>query len=861
MNNETESGARTAKMAFRPEARPALYTALDRQQRDAFGQIVTLIAGAIDGIDAVRASRSVESIGPAAQLPPWLDQHSATRMAFLHGHRGMGKTTVMLSVLRASLLWDDTEYPAELGGAVRKMRARTVWLEPIALEPLPGSANLLVALLARIERAVEKHALSCGEGAGDPTRRGRGSSLALMPDQERALLQLQRLQTSVAVAWDGNLPVRGEHLDPDTYAVELLRAERSRLSLKHELSVSLDALADAFYPVGAPITNPLFVLPVDDVDLDPLRCLEVLKLLRLVPVPRLFAIVLGNLRIVDLVLNLQYSNEFASAYRGRFLEMLSVHRQEVAGWAGQAAANAAAKLIPLAQRIVLEHMSVCESLNFTPLSAVAQRFPRFHQLLARLTLDSEARNTASYQPKNLRQFLLHTGDYEDEVKDHEVEDHEVEDSHVSAINILRAPPRRIADWWFDLQRLLDRVDSIKKDTPDRRTKVHKEIVYALGRICYWAINEDHLLPTKTRSKYRRALRINPADIWELVEPVDSIPDIDSAYTLSNLRSSVNEHPWKSMDPSPTVFINHSKGWYLRPGKTQGRFVPIIVDLVEEPDYEFAGGTSVTRFNDDSTYALMLLHDLLGLGPQAEVMKQSVQINRPHERWAATVWARRGWISWPAPGVESYWEIDLFVSYWNRVVEACERVAWKNSVERTLEPLVFGWIDAAQAVWTGDKPFYFLDPKDRTEIVDPVPWTELAQKVAGLIPLAKKGGSVKEWLCRLAYFLSPAVSGVSPVVVKAFVKQDQLRTEWEQSADLIRGYHQEIIDFFKGKKVDTLAGRLEDAVKGHLDDVLFPEGNTPFSPTSGQTSGKVAQQDSSKRTSRRPPSKQRGRSSR
>lgn len=132
-----------------------------------------------------------------------------------------------------------------------------------------------------------------------------------MSGQESALLQLQCLQTAVAIAWDGNLPVRGGQLDPDTYAVELLRAEHSRLSIKHELSVCLDALADAFYPAAAaaPVTNPLFVLPVDDVDLDPLRCLEILKLLRLIPVPRLFAIVLGNLKIVDLVLNLQYRLE------------------------------------------------------------------------------------------------------------------------------------------------------------------------------------------------------------------------------------------------------------------------------------------------------------------------------------------------------------------------------------------------------------------------------------------------------------------------------------------------------------------------------------------------------------------------
>ena len=139
VNNETESGAGTSRMALRPEARPAIYEVLDRQQKDAFGRIVKLIAEAIADIDAASGSRSAEAVGPSTQLPPWLDQRSATRMAFLHGHRGMGKTTLMLSVHRACFHWDDTEYPtdlADLVAAVRKMRARTVWLEPIAMEPL-----------------------------------------------------------------------------------------------------------------------------------------------------------------------------------------------------------------------------------------------------------------------------------------------------------------------------------------------------------------------------------------------------------------------------------------------------------------------------------------------------------------------------------------------------------------------------------------------------------------------------------------------------------------------------------------------------------------------------------------------------
>jgi hypothetical protein len=749
----------------------------------------------------------------------------------------------MLSVLRASLHSDDTEYPLELARAVRKMRAQTVWLEPIALEPLPNSANLLAALLVRIDRAVQTRTAASGKGAGDATDRGRGSALALMSDQQSALLQLQRLQTAVAVAWDGNLPARGGYLDPDTYAVELVRAEQSRLSIKSELSVCLDALADAFYAVPAPVTNPLFVLPVDDVDLDPSRCLEILKLLRLVQAPRLFVIVLGNLQLVDLVLNLQYSNELASAYQGRSLKTLSAAPYEVAQWAGQVAANALAKLIPLAQRIHLEQMSVRESLNFRPLSAVIQRRPTLHQLFARFPLEAETGYATLYDLKNFRQFLLLGARYyKDKVID-------VRESHYSAKNILKAPPRRIADWWSAFQWLLDRVASIKRGaaTPDQKTtaiKVHKEMLRALGRVCYWAINEDNMLPTDIRSRYRWALRINPAGIWELVEPVDSVPDIDNAYTLHGFRYNAEDHPWNGMermDLSLRVYINHGRGWYFRPAKAPALFRPVIVDLEKELTYVVAGGISVPRFNEDSTYALMLLHDLLGLGPQAEVMTQSVQINPPYERWAFTAWSgprTRAWMPWPAPIFESFWENDLFVSYWNRVVEDCDKFRRRNSVEKTLEASVYGWIDAACAVWTGEQPSQLGDPEDFTHLVDPLPWEKLAEKVAGLISLDKaseiqrvvKGPRVMEWLLRLAYFISPALSGVRSEVAKAFGEQERLRDEWKRSKELITRFHKEIIEFFRGKGMQDLADRVEEAWVKHLN-VLFRIGSPPSPPSS------------------------------
>lgn len=365
-----------------------------------------------------------------------------------------------------------------------------------------------------------------------------------------------------------------------------------------------------------------------------------------------------------------------------------------------------------------------------------------------------------------------------------------------------------------------------------------------------------MLPTPIRSIYRQALRINPADIWELVEPVDSVPDIDSAHVLSSLRSRVDEHPWNSIQPSPIVFINHGKGWYLRPAKERILEPPVILNLEEKPDYVFSSGISVPRFNEDSTYALMLLHDLLGLGPQAGVMTQSMQINRPYERWAATVLGGRGWISWPAPFFGSYWEIDLFVSYWNRVID---QVAVDYSIEETLEPLVFGWIDAGQAVWSGKEPCALGDPRDSTQIVHPLPWTELAQKVAALVTSARRGrikGSM-EWLRRLAYFLSPAVSGVSLNVVNAFVAEGRLKAEWEQSAALIIAHHQKIIDFFVEKKMNALVKQLGRAVNEHLD-VLFAKDKPSSPPSSARTSGKGAYGERLKGASRRPSSKQRGR---
>jgi hypothetical protein len=393
----------------------------------------------------------------------------------------------------------------------------------------------------------------------------------------------------------------------------------------------------------------------------------------------------------------------------------------------------------------------------------------------------------------------------------------------------------------EIEKLLDTNPDQDKET---QNEVHRLIVYALGEICRSAINEDTLLPTHLRSRYRDALRLSPAGIWELVEYVDSIPDISGAYELSNLglpekRSNKLEHPWKDIKPDVSILINHGRGWFLRPAN-KWLPTPTVVDPLA-PDYEFTSGVDVPRFNPDTTYALMLFHDLLGLGHEWKLMRQSVQINRPLERRAATVWpagpASGAWISWPAPGLLSYWEYDVFVGHWNRVVDRCQYAEPAiKTIEGTLHRLVYGWIDAGVAVSmsVGPSRQCLLPLKGRTFAEQEKDWKRLAERVGELIIGSESRGDIRnallrEWIWRLAYFLMPSVSGVTKDVTKIFAEQANLKKQWADGADAITRYHQEIFDFFRDKGMNDLAAKLKDRVEDYAHAMKLSLGPFDMGP--------------------------------
>ena len=223
------------------------------------------------------------------------------------------------------------------------------------MEPLAGEANLLGAVLARIEDAV---------GARFP-------GLDKMPETVPLLYpghgyhdvsrELARLQTSVALTFGGNLSDRAASLDPDTFAVESRRAERERLGLDRRFAEVLAGLSGAVASAVTGLEAPVFVLPVDDVDLNVSACVPLLRLLRATTSPHLIVLLAADAALLSTIMRLNYQGELARVSTMRTLGEVDQRM------AADLAVNALRKHLPPAQRVVLGLVAPGRALALKPL--------------------------------------------------------------------------------------------------------------------------------------------------------------------------------------------------------------------------------------------------------------------------------------------------------------------------------------------------------------------------------------------------------------------------------------------------------------------------------------------------------------
>jgi hypothetical protein len=332
------------------EGLPLSWQQLTEKQRAAVKVAAELLLDAHEGLKRRGATASEA-----------LDRDRRSQMAFIDGDRGMGKSSVLLSI--QALLQDDkldekinkTKIDPVVS-ELHEKRANFVWLDTLDMEPLPRHANILAAILARIGAKAEL------PGRVDDKRPRMAAAFDELSHFEKTMMDLANLQSTAVLAWAGTEPRRAAQIPPVAYAAEVLASEMAGLEFNRRLGQLLDGLAK-IPPATGRWDDPIFILPVDDFDLAPTRCLELLRIVRMVATPRLFFLVAGNTRIAEDALRFQCEGELATLAGA---QMASIEASIIHMRAIEIAANNLRKLVPPQQRARLEEMRIEEALKHRP---------------------------------------------------------------------------------------------------------------------------------------------------------------------------------------------------------------------------------------------------------------------------------------------------------------------------------------------------------------------------------------------------------------------------------------------------------------------------------------------------------------
>lgn len=736
---------------IRPEARPLGWSKMDLQQQQAFRRVVEMIEEATRSLPKgdQRSGASPSLNDPA----DWISRDRSTKTVFLSGGRGSGKSSVLLSLIEATLLESKVSFPEEtLTNTIKQLRKQIVWLEPIDMEPIPKNTNLLAAILARIDEACQRIAFRGGQHYEASEY---GGMLDLARDYHGAMKELKRLQNRIALAWDGNLKDRGAHLDPELYAVEVSRVEQNRLSLNRTMRNVLNELAQDVFR-GTLLENPLFVLPIDDFDLNPASCLELLRLLRMISVPRLFNVVLGDMDIVDAVLNLKFSSDFADVAKDvRYENASSIPMSEIAVVAGEVASNAMRKLLPPAQRIRLGNFDVREALGFQPLGDPSNI--ALHTVMAEiqgnvLASVTPTKRVLDEEIDNLLKFVLAPGPVVYRSGDREY--HECWDAldqlepgdlaaccervSYSGIAAFETSPRRLADIWFTL----------------RQSTNLESATEQIGDMCLDTLLEEPAFLPSQRADVEGALRRKPYGNWEWTSlPVRVRSIVDRGDTIVPTGESVQSEV--------EIRVRRPSHW---------RFEAVVRGHQSSTDI----GRPLSR---SSAGLLVLFHDLLILGPYGSGFVSRFLDGRESEwPWATTQWSTAV-LPWPTATCSSFWGLDLFRFAWQ---DAIDHSSLSNSTN--LEDLFFAWVSAGCMLIDLDLPTAksLASPTDDSIKKN---WSVLIQRLEALIPIVnarkERHREAAKWLANIAVLAMPE-HALPDSITDRLQESEKIRGFWRKN---------------------------------------------------------------------------------
>lgn len=667
-------------MGFKPEARPLSWIDLNDQQKKAFSKILGMLSDKVGENDSSDLyNERIEIQGSFA-----FDRFRSNQVIFLGGERGSGKTSLYLTLRkylsairgRGSVLDKEIEelnreidaskrnkkrlndrqvYGIQekislvinelnpIASAIRMLLPSLIWLPTLDMEPLPRHTNLLVAVLLRLEKALEYYLADVGSGKSDQEIQ---ECSPFVDPGTSPLVQLRQLIRETAATWNGNLHHRAGSIDPDTYAQETRRVESGRIALSQELNKILNRISECIInsPKYVSDRQPLFILPIDDFDLCPANAIELLTLLRMLSVQRLVILVLGSIRLAETVFNLKMVGDFTELMGNpRRPEHISVMGEDLGGIIRQVSANALRKLLPPHQRIHLSNSVPSQSIRFRPqgesmcLSDLLKKAEVQFETAARENKKSKKKTyqVGPIKIESLFDFLFPFGySY-------------IINPEYSGTDILKSPPRQLADLWYLLRDEIDK-DSISID------KLMNVIAYETQR----NVHEDQYLELNSREELLNSFDRDSQENWQL--------DLHRfKVSLQTSRGIEIEGLWGGR-----IHVPRFRSWLIQVPKANK-------------------GIPDTLSNSKAAASIILFHDLLALRENEGIVGEGLPPKPFEYESVYTEWdlgpGREVRFNWPTPNWNSFWEFDLL----NSLLKKVELFVQPFSIQN--ESLAFLWI--------------------------------------------------------------------------------------------------------------------------------------------------------------------------
>lgn len=432
------------KYSLRPEAGPVPYWKHHKRAKEALNFIIRVLKAAADTVQ-----ESKEGDGDLA-----IDTNRASRIVFVSGEPGSGKSTLYLTLRAMLSAKDKGNYRVGYKGKDRvnlNDLKEVRWLDPLDLEVAGDEGeNLLAAVLVRLFRALDE------------------SSIVHSKNCEDAIKELEELASDIGIAWEGNLQARAGALDPATYSEEVMRTQRARLGINERLRSALDKLAEKeCYGCSS---GTLFVLPVDDFYLKPDASLQLLRLLRMISIPRLFFLVMGDITTVEALFIEKSLADWTAVAGTSLFANRSDRLDDALSRARELRARYLRKLLPPGQRATIEAMDWYEALDFelSRSDGSSDSILTLEQLLNEVKLDASLTSITETKNETLLDFLISPpfDDQEREEREKRVKDdpganesaeeraRKKDRSAYTALQILDATPREMMDFGSALREVI-----------------------------------------------------------------------------------------------------------------------------------------------------------------------------------------------------------------------------------------------------------------------------------------------------------------------------------------------------------------------------------------------------------------------